>query len=113
MEENVSEKHSERKLVDIPVMALVHNRPPHKRPEAMSFKNYWKARRNARLALKKREQEGIYAFIAVDPKTMDVVTQREQILSDKMFTNSLVSVKREKKPWVKKTRRGLKLAQGR
>lgn len=77
--ENVSEKHS---LVQIPASSLIANRPPHKRPDTMPYKMYWKARRNAKLALKAREQYGQFATVWLDPVTMDVVSNREKYMRD-------------------------------
>ena len=109
-EENVSEKH----LVMIPTGALIANRPL-KRRGSQSFKAYWKARRNANIALKVRLRQGPLSAVQLDPETMDVVTQREQIVRDKHRSMAPVEVKKkvDKGPWKRKTRKGLKLAGGR
>ena len=105
-EENVSEKH----LVSIPAMALIANNPPRKRPETMPYKIYWKARRNAKLALKARQQFGKHAAVYVDPETMDVVTHREKVMIDNGGRLPSIEVKgTPPKVWTRKMRKGLKL----
>lgn len=106
-EENVSEI----QMFEVPCDALISNRPS-KRKEGQSFKMYWKTRRNANLALKKRLREGKDATLAVDLQTMDVVTLREQIVRDRESLANII-LEPKKSTFKKKTRKGLKLAQGR
>lgn len=111
--ENVSEIQKQR-YMEIPAQAVLANRPPAKRPEGMSFIRYWKNRRNANLAKKARERDGVYAYVDIDMNTMDVVTPREKYMRENNGRlPQLETRKKVKKPWRRKTRKGLKLAQGR
>ena len=61
------------RFIQIPVGSLIANHKA-KRPEGMTFVDYWKRRRNASLALKARLRYGKKTLLTLDTKTMSVVT---------------------------------------
>lgn len=110
-DKNVSEVH----FIEVPCGSLVANRPVNGRRDGQSFKMYWKSRRNANKALKKRLREGPNSTMTLEIKTMDVVSEREKYMRENDGRLPQVEAKRQGKPYVKRDKKskGLKLAGGR